>query len=591
VIGWWLSSNFPLRAGAVSDRTFLEEISIRSIGVIEHSTLEISPGLTVLTGETGAGKTMILTALNLILGGKSDSSLVRKGSERLVASGSFSVPKSLQDSFEEHGLQVEDGQLILTRTVNADGKSKATSNAISVPSSALAAASENLVEVHAQAANLNMTKAAKQRDLLDRFGGKELHSALVKYQSELANYHELKSRITAMKKSIDSRDAQLSELREFAAVMGKLKLERGELQEITTEIGRLSSVEDLRMAAQNASSVIEEEESGSLTTLGITRKSLDSVRAKDPQIEELYQRVSEAFFLVDDAKGVLASYLANLEADPARLDYLNARKAEINALIKKHGGSQSSDDELIALIERFESSKNAIADLEGGDERLKELESELIGIKKKLVAAAKSLTSIRSENAGKLSKEVTKEIQQLSMPHTSFHCQVQSADYSALKESDFTALGCDEITMLIQSHKDGPLVPLAKGASGGEMSRVMLALEVVLAATHPVGTYVFDEVDAGVGGKAAIEVGRRLHALSQHAQVIVVTHLPQVAAWADSHFVVTKNSDGSVTESNVRKVVKEDRVEEIARMLAGMESSTSAREHATELLELPLSKR
>jgi DNA repair protein RecN (Recombination protein N) len=591
VIDWWQNSNFPLRAGAVSDRTFLEEISIRSIGVIEHSTLEISPGLTVLTGETGAGKTMILTALNLILGGKSDSSLVRKGSERLVASGSFSVPKSLQDSFEEHGLQVEDGQLILTRTVNADGKSKATSNAISVPSSALAAASENLVEVHAQAANLNMTKAAKQRDLLDRFGGKELHAALVNYQSELANYHELKSRITAMKKSIDSRDAQLSELREFAAVMGKLKLERGELQEITTEIGRLSSVEDLRMAAQNASSVIEEEESGSLTTLGITRKSLDSVRAKDPQIEELYQRVSEAFFLVDDAKGVLASYIANLEADPARLDYLNARKAEINALIKKYGGSQSGDDELIALIERFESSKNAIADLEGGDERLKELETELVGIKRKLVAAAKSLTSIRSDSATKLSKEVTKEVQQLSMPHTSFHCQVQTADYNALKESDFTALGCDEIAMLIQGHKDGPLVPLAKGASGGEMSRVMLALEVVLAATHPVGTYVFDEVDAGVGGKAAIEVGRRLHALSQHAQVIVVTHLPQVAAWADSHFVVTKNSDGSVTESNVRKVVKDDRVEEIARMLAGMESSTSAREHATELLELPLLKR
>ena len=575
----------------MSDRTFLEEISIRSIGVIEHSILEISPGLTVLTGETGAGKTMILTALNLILGGKSDSSLVRKGSERLVASGSFSVPKSLHASFEEAGLEVEDGQLILTRTVNADGKSKATSNAIAVPSSVLAAASENLVEVHAQAANLNMTKAAKQRDLLDRFGGKELNSALMNYQSELANYHELKSRISAMKKSIDSRDAQLSELREFATVMGKLKLERGELQQITTEIGRLSSVEDLRLAAQSASSVIEEEESGSLTTLGIARKSLDLVRAKDPQIEELYQKVSEAFFLVDDAKGALASYISNLEADPARLDYLNSRKAEINALIKKYGGSHSADDELIALIERFESSKNAIADLEGGDERLKELETELSGIKKKLVTTAKLLTSIRTQSAGKLSEQVTKEIQQLSMPHTSFHCQLESADYNALKESDFSALGCDEIAMLIRGHKDGPLVPLAKGASGGEMSRVMLALEVVLAATHPVGTYVFDEVDAGVGGKAAIEVGRRLHALSEHAQVIVVTHLPQVAAWADSHFVVTKNSDGSVTESNVRKVVKEDRIEEIARMLAGMESSTSAREHATELLELPLAKR
>ncbi len=575
----------------MSDRTFLEEISIRSIGVIEHSTIEISPGLTVLTGETGAGKTMILTALNLILGGKSDSSLVRKGSERLVASGSFSVPKSLHSSFEENGLQIEDGQLILTRTVNADGKSKATSNAIAVPSSVLAAASENLVEVHAQAANLNMTKAAKQRDLLDRFGGKSLHEALASYQRELASYHDLKVRIAAMKKSIDSRDAELTALREYATLMGKLKLERGELQEISTEISRLSSVEDLRLAAQSASSVIEEEESGSLTSLGIVRKSLDSVRAKDPQIEELYQRVSEAFFLVDDAKGVLASYIANLEADPTRLDYLNSRKAEINALIKKYGGSNSPDDELVALIERFESSRNAIADLEGGDERLKELESELSAIKKKLLVTAKALTSIRTESASRLSIEVTKEIQQLSMPHTSFHCQVNNADYNALKESDFTPLGCDEVSMLIQGHKDGPLVPLAKGASGGEMSRVMLALEVVLAATHPVGTYVFDEVDAGVGGKAAIEVGRRLHALSKHAQVIVVTHLPQVAAWADSHFVVTKNSDGSITESNVTKVVKEDRIEEIARMLAGMESSVSAREHATELLELPLSKR
>jgi len=304
----------------VSDRTFLEEISIRSIGVIEHSTIEISPGLTVLTGETGAGKTMILTALNLILGGKSDSSLVRKGSERLVASGSFSVPKSLHEVFEENGLQIEDGQLILTRTVNADGKSKATSNAIAVPSSVLAAASENLVEVHAQAANLNMTKAAKQRDLLDRFGGNSLHEALASYQKELASYHDLKVRIAAMKKSIDSRDAELTALREFAALMGKLKLERGELQDISTEISRLSSVEDLRLAAQNASSVMEEEESGSLTSLGIVRKSLDSVRGKDPQIEELYQRVSEAFFLVDDAKGVLASYIANLEADPTRLD-------------------------------------------------------------------------------------------------------------------------------------------------------------------------------------------------------------------------------------------------------------------------------
>ena len=573
----------------MSDRTFLEEITIRSIGVIEHSTLEFSKGLTVLTGETGAGKTMILTALNLILGGKSDSSLVRSGSERLVASASFTVPKSLIENFEVSGLPVEDSQLILTRTVNGDGKSKATSNSIAVPVSALLAASENLVEVHAQAANVNMTKSAKQRELLDRFSGQKLEKSLKDYQSCLKIYHELKARIVAMKKSIESRELELVALREFATAMQQLAVVRGEYAEITNEIARLSSVEDLRLAAQSANTVIEEEESGSLTSLGIVRKSLENVRLKDAQIEELYQKVSEAFFLIDDAKGELASYVANLEADPARLEYLNTRKSQLNALIKKHGGSSPPDDELSQLIAAFENSKNAIADLEGGDERVKELESELNEVKKNLVIAAKALTQIRTVMSAKLSSAVTAEIHQLSMPHTSFTCQVQSADYGALKESDFTSLGCDEVSMLIQGHKDGPLVPLAKGASGGEMSRVMLALEVVLALTHPVGTYVFDEVDAGVGGKAAIEVGRRLHALSQHAQVIVVTHLAQVAAWADSHFVVTKNSDGSVTESNVTKVVNEERIEEIARMLAGMESSSSAREHATELLQLPLS--
>ena len=573
----------------MSDRTFLEEITIRSIGVIEHSTLEFSKGLTVLTGETGAGKTMILTALNLILGGKSDSSLVRSGSERLVASASFTVPKSLIENFEVSGLPVEDSQLILTRTVNGDGKSKATSNSIAVPVSALLAASENLVEVHAQAANVNMTKSAKQRELLDRFSGQKLEKSFKDYQSCLKIYHELKARIVAMKKSIDSRELELAALREFATAMQQLAVVRGEYAEITNEIARLSSVEDLRLAAQSANTVIEEEESGSLTSLGIVRKSLENVRLKDAQIEELYQKVSEAFFLIDDAKGELASYVANLEADPARLEYLNTRKSQLNALIKKHGGSSPPDDELSQLIAAFENSKNAIADLEGGDERVKELESELNEVKRNLVIAAKALTQIRTDMSAKLSTAVTAEIHQLSMPHTSFTCQVQSADYGALKESDFTSLGCDEVSMLIQGHKDGPLVPLAKGASGGEMSRVMLALEVVLALTHPVGTYVFDEVDAGVGGKAAIEVGRRLHALSQHAQVIVVTHLAQVAAWADSHFVVTKNSDGSVTESNVTKVVNEERIEEIARMLAGMESSSSAREHATELLQLPLS--
>ena len=564
----------------MSERTFLEEITIRSIGVIDQSTLEISKGLTVLTGETGAGKTMILTALNLILGGKADSALVRKGSERLVASGRFSIPKSSEHLFEE--VLVEDGELIVTRTVAADGKSKATTNGVSATASTLSAVGENLVEVHGQAANQNITKSSRQRELVDRFG----QIALGDYQSALHDYHELKERITALKKSIAQKDKELSELREFANAFKKLNPSVSEVAEIDVEIARLSSVEEFRLATAQATAAIEDEEAGSLTSLGVARRALEAARGKDPLLEAIYQQLSESFFLVADAQSALNSYQSKLEADPVRLDFLHARKADINTLIKKFGGSGTHEQELAELTVRFKNSSDAIADLVGGDQRLAELETQLTAQKKFLLIAAKNVSELRTKAAVNLSQLVSAEIQQLSMPHASFVAKVESADYSAPKESDFTTHGCDDVAMFIKGHKDAPLVALAKGASGGEMSRVMLALEVVIATTHPIGTYVFDEVDAGVGGKAAIEVGKRLHQLAQHAQVIVVTHLPQVAAWADSHFVVTKNNDGTVSQSDVRMVAGEDRIEEIARMLAGLENSASAREHATELLSL-----
>ena len=564
----------------MSERTFLEEITIRSIGVIDQSTLEISKGLTVLTGETGAGKTMILTALNLILGGKADSGLVCKGSERLVASGRFSIPQSSEHLFED--ALVEDGELIVTRTVSTDGKSKATTNGVSATASTLSAVGENLVEVHGQAANQNITKSSRQRELVDRFGKIDLGA----YQLALGGYHDLKDRISSLKKSIAQKDKELSDLREFANAFKKLNPSVSEYADIDGEIARLSSVEEFRLATAQATAAIEDEDAGGLTSIGVARRALDAARSKDPQLEAIYQQLSESFFLLDDAQSALNSYQSKLEADPARLDFLHARKADINTLIKKFGGSGTHEQELTELTVRFKNSADAIVDLEGGDQRLQELEVELSGHKKILLAAARIVSENRIKSAEQLSQLVTSEIQQLSMPHASFVAKVDTIDFSAPKESDFTSHGCDEIAMFIQGHKDAPLVALAKGASGGEMSRVMLALEVVIATTHPIGTYVFDEVDAGVGGKAAIEVGKRLHQLAQHAQVIVVTHLPQVAAWADSHFVVTKNNDGTVSQSDVRKVSGEDRIEEIARMLAGLENSSSAREHATELLSL-----
>jgi len=575
-----------LKVGAVSDRSYLDEITIRSLGVIEDATLEISPGLTVLTGETGAGKTMILSALNLILGGKSESALVRVGNDRLVASARFSIADDQVSYFEDSGVMIEDGQVVITRTVNRDGKSKVSANGISVPVSVLSQISEHLVEVHAQAANVNISKSSSQRELLDRFGGAEIQEIFSDYMQCLAKYHELKARIIAFKKSIDAKDSALLNLREFTSLMKKLNPISGEYSQIEIDIERLSSVEELRIASELAHQALVTDESGVLNSLSIARRALESARSKDPALEAIYSVMSESFYLISDASTSMASYIQSLEADPTRLDFLQLRKSEINNAIKKYGSDGSHADELDALIHRFTNAAEAIQDLEGGDEKLATLENELNAAKKSLLISAKKLSTSRLQAAQVLSQAVTAEIHSLSMPHTSMSIQVNSPDYDAVKESDFTATGCDEIAMMLCAHKGAPLVSLAKGASGGEMSRVMLALEVVIAATHPVGTYVFDEVDAGVGGKAAIEVGRRLHALSEHAQVIVVTHLPQVAAWADSHFVVNKNSDGSVSQSDVRQVTGDERLIEIARMLAGLEGSTSAREHAAELLSL-----
>lgn len=571
----------------MSDRSYLEEISIRNLGIIDTSSLELSKGLNVLTGETGAGKTMILTALSLLLGAKSDSSLVRHGSERLVTSATFSIPASLSAQIQDLGGIVEDGSLILTRSVSSDGKSKATASGATVNASTLGEITEPLIAIHGQSANTQIVKSVRQRELLDLFAGDELQTALNQYVDTFNVYNELKAKLKALVANASARDSQIADLELLAKQWATLKPTRNEFAAVEDEIRKLASVEDLRIAASGAGSALGEEDAGALTVLGQVRKFLETAKGKDQALDEIATSFAEGFFLIDDAHAALTSYLASLEADPTRLDFLQERKAALLAFVKKWGGAGTVDDEMAEIAVRVKSAKEMIADLNGGQDRIAELESEIKSTKLNLLNNAKILTVARTRAAEKLSEGVSNEIAGLSMPHTRFYADVIAPDYSGnLEESDFTIVGCDEVVMSIQAHKDGPKVALGKGASGGEMSRIMLALEVVIAASAPVGTYIFDEVDAGVGGKAAIEVGRRLHALSQHAQVIVVTHLPQVAAWADRHFVVAKDSDGQVVQSGVRQLDEQARVTEIARMLAGLDESVSAQEHAAELLAM-----
>lgn len=575
----------------MSDRTFLEEISIRNLGIIEESHVELGRGLNVLTGETGAGKTMILTALNLVLGGKSDSALVRHGSDRLITAATFAVdkevPTSLNRSLEESDLTLDESRLIFARSVTSEGKSKATCNATTVPASTLSELSHHLIEIHGQSANIQLVKPSRQRELLDRFGGEDIENSQREYSRHYQAYLDLKSRIKAMRSASSERDKEVSELEEFLGAWGKLKPVRNEFSATCDEISRLSSVEDLRSASAGSFDAISAEEGGALTSLGAAKRLLDGAQGRDSRLDAITDQIAESFYILDEASRELSSYLAGLEADPERLNELQERKAALSAFVKRWGPSGEPDEVMVELAAKAKRGREEIADLRGGDERITQMESELASIKSLLLSSARELTSARSKAAKSLSIAVTAELKELSMPHTELLIDLMTPDYEgALKESDFTIFGCDEVSISIKAHPNAVKVAIGKGASGGEMSRVMLALEVVIAQSHPVGTYIFDEVDAGVGGKAAIEVGRRLHRLAQHSQVIVVTHLPQVAAWADTHFRVAKRSDGSIVQSGVERLSESARVEEIARMLAGLEESASALEHAAELLAM-----
>ncbi|MBI3429008.1 MAG: DNA repair protein RecN [Actinobacteria bacterium] len=571
----------------MSDRTMLEEISIRGLGVIEEATLELGPGFTVLTGETGAGKTMVLTALSLVLGGKADSTLVRKGRERLSVSATFLVSKDVEEFAEEVGAAVEDGTIILTRTLSGDGKSKAIAGGVSVPAGTLNELGERLIEVHGQSASMSITKVAKQREILDRFAGSIFSSALGDYQESFAAYNSMRSRIAALRSSAAGREKEIAGLREFADAFSKVKPRPGEATDLLQEISRLSSVEALRTGVEDSARLLFDEEASVIDSLAQAKRNLESVSRKDPKIGTILAAVSESYFLLSDAAQGTHAYLHDLEADPERLEVAQSRRADINSLLKRYAVEGEPDDQIRELISRAEEVEGAIEDLSGGEERITAMEEELRALFATLIKNAEALSTIRRSSAEELSTAVTEEIHLLSMPHTQFFCTVISPEYQKLTGPDgFGMMGADEVSMTIQGEQDGPKVQISKGASGGELSRIMLALEVVLASSQPVGTYIFDEVDAGVGGRAAIEVGRRLHELSRQAQVIVVTHLPQVAAWADSHFIVQKNSDGVVSESDVIPVSGDARIEEIARMLAGHEDSRSAREHASELLAM-----
>ena len=561
-------------------RSRLEEISIRSLGVIESSNIEFKPGLTVLTGETGAGKTMVLTALGLVLGSKSDSDLVRQGQERAIVTGKFAVPKDLAAQIIDAGGEVEEESVVISRTVSTAGKSRVLVGGVVSSAVAVSSFASSLVEIHAQSSSSKLTKPGVARELLDRFAGVDLTA----YQHTFDQYQQMLRRINDLKEQLSQADRQIAELSELADEFAKLNPKSGELVEIEEEIAKLGSVEVLNQAVFAALNLFENEDLSALNMLQQIRKSLDQVNGKDKQLDAITERYTESLLNLQDISSDLTSYLSQLEADPNRFEKLQDRKASLNSLLKRYGKGSDKEAAFEQLLMDGKSAKERIADLSGGDQRVAELQKEADSLFKQLQEQGLALSKSRKVNGEKLSSQVTDEVRSLSMPNASFVIEQTVGDVKNSKS--FTSNGIDEISILFSAHSGGTALALNKVASGGELSRVMLALEVVIAEAEPIGTYIFDEVDAGVGGKAAVEVGRRLSKLSKSAQVIVITHLAQVAAWADNHLVVKKSENGLVTQSDVIEVSANERKIEIARMLSGQEDSQTAQEHAGELLAI-----
>lgn len=577
----------------------LEEIRISSLGVIDSSTLELGAGLTVITGETGAGKTMIVTALGLLLGGRADSGAVRAGAKQARIEGVVDT-RSLPDfaaAVDEAGGEVEDGRVVLARTVAAEGRSRAFAGGASVPVATLADLAEPLVAVHGQSDQHRLLQPRAQREALDRFGGEPLARLLAAYSAIHDRLSTCEAELAEVTATARERVREADLLRFGLGEIEAVDPQPGEDAALAAEEARLGFADTLRTAAEQAREALSSETVGApdaLSAAAEARRALDGVRQHDPEAGELADRLTELTYLLSDLAADVASYATRIDTDPLRLASVSERRAALTALTRKYG---ETIDEVLAWSAQ---AATRLLDLDGTDERIEQLRAERADLRGQLASAAAALSAARREAATRLATEVTAELGLLAMPHARLSVEVRQQELAAA-EPDTTVRqplevdgrwlrygpsGVDEVELLLAANTGAEPRPLAKGASGGELSRVMLALEVALAGTSPVPTFVFDEVDAGVGGAAAVEVGRRLAQLARSAQVLVVTHLPQVAAYADRHVLVEKSSDGTVTSSGLSVLDDAGRERELARMLAGLTDSDTARAHARELLEV-----
>jgi len=546
-------------------------LSLAGLGVIESADLDLQPGLTVLTGETGAGKTMVVTGLQLLLGQRASAELVRAGAARAQVTAHISVdPRGeVADRVRDAGGELDDEQLTVVRTIASGGRSRAALGGAAVPVGLLGEIGAELIAIHGQHDQGHLTAPAMQRELLDRFGG------LVPLAVEVGrDFLELRALEAERIELADHRQARLQEadaLRFGLAEIGAVAPVAGEDAALRAEEDRLAHAVELKQAALSAAAALSDDDRAVVNQLADLQRTLDLVRQHDTHLDQVAGRLADATYLISDLASDLNGYGDGVEADPARLADLQDRRSALTALTRKYGPGLSD------VLSWAAEAEQRLTSVVGTDDRLAELDAAIESAAGAWRQRALELSARRSAAAAQLSSAVTTELMALAMPDAEVLVEVRQGTEAAVA-------GLDEIAYLLRPHRGGSFTPVQRGASGGELSRVMLALEVVLADADPVATLVFDEVDAGVGGAAAVEVGRRLGVLGRSRQVLVVTHLPQVAAFADQHWVVHKSTSGEITSSGLHQLDDEARVKELTRMLAGLADSASGQAHAEELL-------
>jgi len=550
----------------------LKELHIRNLAIVEALELEFGPGMTVLTGETGAGKSILLDALGLTLGDRADSTLVRQGVKRAEVSAAFATGDMdhIESWLEERELD-GDGECLIRRTVGADGRSRAYINGQPVPVHLLKELGEQLVDIHGQHAHQSLMKRDAQRRLLDDYAG---HDEPVAATAEaFRHWHSLQDEYEQLSRAAEERDARLELLRYQVQELQTLELQPDELEELDAEHQRLAHANRLLEGSQRAVAGLYEEENSITSHLDRLVLELQELQGYDSALAGPTEMLETAAIQTKEAATELRHYVAGLELDPQRLEWVEQRLGEIHELSRKH---RTEPEKLPELLTRLE---EELESLEGADARLEGLAEEIDAARNTYLQQANALSDSRRKAAEKLSKQVTEQIRGLGMGEGRFELVVEPLD-----EADAGPHGLDRIEIRVTANPGQPLRPLNKVASGGELSRISLAIQICTTGQGGIPTLIFDEVDVGVGGAVAEMVGRLLRQLAGERQILCVTHQAQVAALGHQHMRVTKQFEGEQTTTTISELALDDRVEEIARMLGGLEITEQTEAHAKELI-------